>query len=128
MPREEVLDSFQERAEAHDHFELFTFPYADSALVLERNRTEAPPRPRGRAGAFLNDVVLENWALEAISAAGKALPAGDPAASRGWPPGSPRAAGRSTAATGSSPTSAGSASPRWSTGCRASTARRRRGG
>src|SRR3954469_5764433 len=69
-PREEVLESFQERADAHDHFELFTFPYADSALVLERNRTDAPPKPRGRVGEFLNDVVLENWALDAISATG----------------------------------------------------------
>jgi len=82
QPREDVLDAFQERADANDHFELFTFPYADSALVLERNRTEAPPRPRGRAAAYLNDVVLENWALEAISAAGKAIPRAIPRLSR----------------------------------------------
>jgi L-gulonolactone oxidase len=81
-PREEVLDTFQERADAHDHFELFTFPYADSALVLERNRTDAAPKPRGRVGGFLNDVVLENWALEAISAAGKVFPAAIPRLSR----------------------------------------------
>jgi L-gulonolactone oxidase len=81
-PREEVLDAFQESADANDHFELFTFPYADSALVLERNRTEAPPRPRGRAGAYLNDVVLENWALGALSAGGKRFPATIPALSR----------------------------------------------
>jgi FAD-linked oxidoreductase len=81
-PREEVFDAFQERADANDHFELFTFPYADSALVLERNRTEQPPRPRGRAAAFLNDIVLENWALEAISAAGKAFPRATPSLSR----------------------------------------------
>jgi L-gulono-1,4-lactone dehydrogenase len=82
QPREEVLDSFQERADANDHFELFTFPYADSALVLERNRTEAEARPRRRVAAFLNDVVLENWALEAISAAGKLFPAAIPRLSR----------------------------------------------
>jgi L-gulonolactone oxidase len=81
-PREEVLDSFEERAETHDHFELFTFPYADSALVLERNRTEVPPRPRGRAAAYLNDVVLENWALGALSAAGKLFPRAIPSLSR----------------------------------------------
>jgi FAD-linked oxidoreductase len=81
-PREEVLGSFDERADAHDHFELFTFPYADSALVLERNRTDAPPKPRGRVAEFLNDVVLENWALDAISATGKALPAAIPRLSR----------------------------------------------
>jgi L-gulono-1,4-lactone dehydrogenase len=81
-PREEILDTFQERADAHDHFELFTFPYADSALVLERNRTDSSPRPRGRTAAFLNDVVLENWALEAISAAGKLFPRSIPSLSR----------------------------------------------
>ena len=82
FPREEVLDTFSERADAHEHFELFTFPYADSALVLERNRTEAPARPRGRGAAFLNDIVLENWALEAISAAGKVMPRAIPSFSR----------------------------------------------
>jgi L-gulonolactone oxidase len=81
-PREEVLDSFDERAEAHEHFELFSFPYSDLALVLERNRTEEPPRPRGRASTYLNDVVLENWALEALSATGKAIPRLIPSLSR----------------------------------------------
>ena len=81
-PRDEVLASFQESADANEHFELFTFPYADSALVLERNRTDRPPRPRGRVAAYLNDVVLENWALGALSAAGKAFPRANPALSR----------------------------------------------
>jgi L-gulonolactone oxidase len=81
-PREEVLDSFQELADANDHFELFTFPYADNALVLERNRSEEEPRPRGRVAGYLNDVVLENWALGALSATGKALPRSIPALSR----------------------------------------------
>jgi L-gulono-1,4-lactone dehydrogenase len=82
QPREEVLDSFEERAEANDHFELFTFPYADSALVLERNRVEGPPRPRGKLAAFLNDIVLENWALEALSASGRLAPRAIPSLSR----------------------------------------------
>lgn len=81
-PREEVLDGFQQRAEEHDHFELFTFPYSDLALVLERNRMEGTPKPRGRAAAYLNDVVLENWALEALAATGKAIPRLIPALSR----------------------------------------------
>jgi L-gulono-1,4-lactone dehydrogenase len=81
-PREAVLDSFQERADANDHFELFTFPYADNALVLERNRVEGPPRPRARLATYLNDVVLENWALGALSATGKAFPGRIPALAR----------------------------------------------
>jgi FAD-linked oxidoreductase len=81
-PRDQVLDRFDELADGNDHFELFTFPYADNALVLERNRSEGPPRPRGAAAAYLNDVVLENWALGALSATGKALPRTIPALSR----------------------------------------------
>ena len=81
-PLEEVLQSFGERADANDHYEFFTFPYADSALVLERNRTEEPPRPRGRAAAYLNDVVLENWALEALAATGRRLPTSIPRLAR----------------------------------------------
>ncbi len=85
-PRDEVFDSFQKLADANDHFELFTFPYADNVLVLERNRSQEPPRPRRRAAAYLNDVVLENWALGALSATGKAFP--------GWIPSLSRLAGR----------------------------------
>jgi FAD-linked oxidoreductase len=81
-PREEVFARFDELAAANDHFELFTFPYADNALVLERNRSGDPPRPRGALAAFLNDIVLENWALEALSATGRALPRTIPALSR----------------------------------------------
>jgi FAD-linked oxidoreductase len=81
-PREDLLDAFQQRAEEHEHFELFTFPYSDLALVLERNRLEGPPRPRGRAAAYLKDVVLANWALEALAATGKAIPHLIPALSR----------------------------------------------
>jgi len=81
-PREEVLDAFDERADAHEHFEFFTFPYSDLALVLERNRTSEPPRPRGRAAAYLNDVVLENWALGLLAGTGKRLPKTIPALSR----------------------------------------------
>jgi L-gulono-1,4-lactone dehydrogenase len=81
-PREEVLDTFAERADAHEHFELFTFPYDDSALVLERNRTDDPIKPRGRGAAYLNDVVLENWALGMLAGTGKAMPRTIPGLSR----------------------------------------------
>ncbi len=81
-PRDEVLDSFDQWAEAHEHFELFTFPYSDQALVLERNRLDGPPRPRGRAAAFLNDVVLENWALGLLARTGKVAPRTIPSLAR----------------------------------------------
>jgi L-gulono-1,4-lactone dehydrogenase len=78
----DVLDRFDEYAERNDHFELFTFPYSDRALVLERNRTAEAPRPKSRVVALLNDTLLENWALEAMAATGKALPRTIPALAR----------------------------------------------
>jgi L-gulono-1,4-lactone dehydrogenase len=78
----DVLDRFEELADSNDHFELFTFPYSDRALVLERNRVDSVPRPRNRAAAYLNDVALENWALEAFAATGKAIPATIPPLAR----------------------------------------------
>ncbi len=125
--REEVLDSFAERAEEHEHFELFTFPYADSALVLERNRIDGPPRPRGRGAAYLNDVLLENWALGPCRGLARHC-RGRSRRWPGWPAVSPAAVAPATAATASSSTSGGCASRRWSTGCRATSGRRRRGG
>jgi L-gulonolactone oxidase len=80
--RDDVLDGFDELAGRNDHFELFTFPYSDRALVLERNRTDEAPRPKGRTVAFLNDVLLENWALEALAATGRAMPRAIPALAR----------------------------------------------
>jgi FAD-linked oxidoreductase len=70
----DVLDRFDEYAARNDHFELFTFPYSDRALVLERNRTPEAPNPKSRVVALLNDVLLENWALEAMAATGKRWP------------------------------------------------------
>jgi L-gulonolactone oxidase len=81
-PTDEVLDTFQERAEQHDHYEFFTFPYADTALVLERNRSDEAPRPRGRAAAFVNDIVLENWALDVLSRSGRRFPGSIPRLAR----------------------------------------------
>jgi L-gulono-1,4-lactone dehydrogenase len=78
----DVLDRFDELAAGNDYFELFTFPYSDRALVLERNRVDSPPRPRHPVASYLNDTVLENWTLQALAATGKAIPATIPSLAR----------------------------------------------
>ena len=47
-PFEQTLASIDELAARNDHFEFFVFPYTDTALTIERNRADGPPRPRGR--------------------------------------------------------------------------------
>jgi L-gulono-1,4-lactone dehydrogenase len=63
-PLAETLERFEELALGNDHFEFFVFPHAATALTRTNNRVEEPPRPRGRASAYLNDVLLTNHAFE----------------------------------------------------------------
>ena len=73
-PVEETLASIDELGGRSEHFEFFVFPYTDTALTIERNRTDRAPRPRGRGSAYLNEIVLENYAMDALSRVGRRWP------------------------------------------------------
>lgn len=73
-PLEETLARFEELVLENDHFELFVFPHADVALTRTNNRTDQPPRPRGQASEYANDVLLTNHAFELICRAGRRFP------------------------------------------------------
>ncbi|HEX8713942.1 MAG TPA: D-arabinono-1,4-lactone oxidase [Solirubrobacteraceae bacterium] len=73
-PLGETLERFEELALGNDHFELFVFPHADVALTRTNNRTEQPPRPRGRLNAYVNDVLLTNHAFGLFCRAGRRVP------------------------------------------------------
>jgi FAD-linked oxidoreductase len=66
-PLEDVLDGLQERADAHDHFEFFTFPHSPKALTRTWQRTDAPPARPSALRAHLSDVVLDNGAFHALN-------------------------------------------------------------
>jgi L-gulono-1,4-lactone dehydrogenase len=59
-PLREVLNGFEALADRNDHFEFFVFPYTETALTIERNRSELPARPRSRIRAWASDVLVEN--------------------------------------------------------------------
>ena len=82
LPLEEVLGSLEERADAHDHFEFWTFPHSPLALTRTNDRTDAPVSTPGRAGAWLHDVLLDNHALELLSRAGRRFPRAIPRINR----------------------------------------------
>lgn len=81
-PLEETLERLDDLTASHEHFEFFTFPHSPLALTRTNNRTDAPPRPRGRARAYAEDIVLKNHAFAAFCAVGKARPAWIPALNR----------------------------------------------
>jgi L-gulonolactone oxidase len=74
MPLHDTLARFEELALGNDHFEFFVFPHADRALTRTNNRTDQPPRPRGRVSAYANDVLLTNHAFELLCRAGRRFP------------------------------------------------------
>jgi FAD-linked oxidoreductase len=81
-PLGDTLDRLEELGEANDHFELYAFPHCDTALTRTNTRVDEPPRPRGRAKAYAQDVLLTNRAFHAFCLAGRALPRFIPAFNR----------------------------------------------
>jgi len=82
LPLEEVLASLDERADAHDHFEFWTFPHSPLALTRTNDRTDAPVTARSAAGAWLHDVLLDNHALALLSRTGRRVPRAIPRINR----------------------------------------------
>jgi L-gulonolactone oxidase len=81
-PLAQTLDRFDELASSNDHFEFFVFPHCDMALTRTNNRTDEPPRPRGKTAAWLNDVLLTNHAFGAFCALGRVMPSQIPRINR----------------------------------------------
>jgi L-gulonolactone oxidase len=81
-PLADTLDRFEELALANDHFEFYVFPHADTALTRTNNRTDEPPRRRGRGAAYANDILLTNHAFGLFCRAGRRFPARIPQINR----------------------------------------------
>ena len=82
LPLEEVLDGLDERVDAHDHFEFWTFPHSPLALTRTNDRTDAPVSAPGPAKAWLHDVLLDNHALGLLSRTGRRFPRAIPRINR----------------------------------------------
>jgi FAD-linked oxidoreductase len=82
LPLQEVLDSLDERADGHDHFEFWTFPHSPLALTRTNDRTDEPVKAPRPARAWLHDVLLDNHALQALCLAGRRFPRAIPAINR----------------------------------------------
>jgi L-gulonolactone oxidase len=81
-PLEDVLASLGERADAHDHFEFWTFPHSPLALTRSNDRTEAPRKAPGRNRAWLEDVLVDNHAFGLFNRAARRFPGAIPAINR----------------------------------------------
>ena len=83
-PFDEVLDSFEQRAVEHDHFEFYWWPHTD--IVMTRTNTRLPidaehTKP-GRFANWVEERLMQNGALGAKSALGAVMPRWTPAINR----------------------------------------------
>jgi len=74
-PLDQTLDRFDQLVRDNDHFEFYVFPYSQTALTRTNNRTDELPRPRSRANAYVDDVLLTNRAFGLACRAGRLMPA-----------------------------------------------------
>jgi L-gulono-1,4-lactone dehydrogenase len=81
-PLDEVVAGLDDHVAAHDHFELFVFPYTRTALTLTSERSERAPRPAPAIKSLLRDILLENAALELACGLGRRLPRAIPRINR----------------------------------------------
>jgi len=79
---DDVLPRLDSLAGSHDHWEAFVMPYTRRCLTLMSERTDRPPEPPGRVGAFMHDVVLENAVLGLFCRTGRAFPRAIPSLNR----------------------------------------------
>lgn len=70
-PVDAVLDAFEQRAQAHRHFELFTFPYSDLAITRTNDVVDDPRRPDGPVRTWVADRLLTTYALGTVSRIGR---------------------------------------------------------
>jgi L-gulono-1,4-lactone dehydrogenase len=81
-PLGETLAELDELADSHDHFELYAFPHTEVAILRESERTDAPPHPRSPVREFVQEIVIENWAVEAFARAARCFPSLTPTLAR----------------------------------------------
>jgi FAD-linked oxidoreductase len=73
-PLGETLDRLDELVDGNDHFELFVFPYTQTAATRTTRRSGAEPRPTPAWRRRLQEDVVENRVLDLICRAGRRLP------------------------------------------------------
>jgi FAD-linked oxidoreductase len=66
-----VLERLDDHVASNDHFEFFWFPHTDGVYTKANNRTDDPPRPRGRTKAYIDDILLENRVFGLICRLGR---------------------------------------------------------
>src|SRR5690554_3297352 len=83
-PLASVIDNFEARANAADHFEFYWFPHTETVLTKTNTRlpTDALMQPLGTARRWVDDTLLANGVFAVTCAVGRAAPIAVPSINR----------------------------------------------
>ncbi len=83
-PLEEVLDHYEERNRAADHFEFYWFPHTESTRTKTNTRlpVDAGTRPLGSVSRFVDEEVVNNFLLGAVVGFERFVPSTTPKINR----------------------------------------------
>ncbi len=83
-PFDAVLESYEDRSLASDHFEFYWFPHTKVALTKTNTRLpmSAPSRPLGTVKRWFDDSLMSNTFFAAVCNVGKAMPSAIPGINR----------------------------------------------
>jgi len=82
---DQVLERLDENIETNDHFEFFWVPDTGWALTKRNQRTTAPLATRGLLKEFRDDILVSNFAFEALCRIGRLRPSLIPRVARALP-------------------------------------------
>jgi L-gulonolactone oxidase len=82
MPLGRLFEEFDRLVEDNDHVDAHWWPHTERTLLKRNNRIDGPAHPLSRTRSWVEDEVLANGVLGALTRAGRAAPRFVPALSR----------------------------------------------
>ncbi|WP_433201039.1 D-arabinono-1,4-lactone oxidase [Nocardia sp. CA-107356] len=74
VPVEEVLADLDAHIDGNEHFEFYLFGHSPLAMTKRNNPVDLPEQPRGKAADWFADILMSNYAFDALCRLGKRRP------------------------------------------------------
>ncbi|MGY4102749.1 D-arabinono-1,4-lactone oxidase [Nocardia sp. R16R-3T] len=74
VPVEDVLADLDTYIDGNQHFEFYLFGHSPLAMTKRNNPVDLPEQPRGRAADWFADILMSNYAFDAVCRLGKHRP------------------------------------------------------
>ncbi|WP_433732655.1 D-arabinono-1,4-lactone oxidase [Nocardia sp. CA-129566] len=74
VPVEEILADLDSFVDGNQHFEFYMFGHSPLAMTKRNNPVDLPEQPRGKAADWFADILMSNYAFDALCRLGKRQP------------------------------------------------------